>query len=63
MNNQKTPEYTRKAIRDYEKNLVRKSVTFDVRKSDDMALLKMIEQDRRTFAEIARTALLEHLQQ
>ena len=63
MNNPKTPEYTRKAIRAYEKNLVRKSVTFDVRKPDDMALLKMIEQDRRTFAEIARTALLEHLQQ
>lgn len=62
MNNPKTPEYTRKAIRAYEKNLIRKSVTFDVRKDDDMELLKMIEQDGRTFTQIARTALLEHLQ-
>ncbi|AKG07140.1 hypothetical protein AAX06_01950 [Moraxella bovoculi] len=62
MSDPKTPEYTRKAIRAYEKNLVRKSVTFDVRKPDDMALLEMIEQDGRAFAEIARTALLEHLQ-
>ena len=57
-----TPEYTRKAIRAYEKNLVRKSVTFDVRKDDDMALLEMIEKDGRAFAEIARSAILEYLQ-
>ena len=62
MNNPKTPEYTRKAIRAYEKNLVRKSVTFDARKPDDVALLEMIEQDGRTFAEIARSAILEYLQ-
>lgn len=61
MSNPKTPEYTRKAIKNYEKNLIRKSVTFDVRKDDDMLLLEMIEKDGRTFAEIARTALLEHL--
>ena len=57
----KTPNYTRKAIKNYERNLIRKSVTFDVRKPDDMTLLEMIEQDRRTFAEIARTAISEHL--
>lgn len=62
MNTPKTPEYTRKAIRAYEKNIIRKSLTFDVRKDDDIKLLKMIEQDGRTFAQIARTALLEHLQ-
>ena len=62
MSDPKTPEYTRKAIRAYEKNLVRKSVTFDVRKPYDTALLEMIEQDGRTFAGIARTAILEYLQ-
>lgn len=61
MNNPKTPEYIRRAVKNYEKNLIRKSVTFDVRKDDDIKLLEMIEQDGRTFAEIARTALLEHL--
>lgn len=62
MNNPKTPEYIRRAVKNYEKNLIRKSLTFDVRKDDDMELLKMIEQDGRTFTQIARTALLEHLQ-
>lgn len=61
MNNPKTPEYIRRAVKNYEKNIIRKSVTFDVRKDDDMELLKMIEQDGRTFTQIARTALLEHL--
>lgn len=61
MNTPKTPEYIRRAVKAYEKNLIRKSLTFDVRKDDDMELLKMIEQDGRTFTQIARTALLEHL--
>lgn len=62
MKQPKTPEYTRQAIKNYEKNIVRKSVTFDVRKPEDMALLDMIEKDGRAFAELARTAILEYLQ-
>lgn len=54
----KTPSYTRRAIKEYENKLVKKSVTFD--KENDKALLKMLTEDKKPFVQIVKTALKQH---
>lgn len=57
----KTPTYTRNAIKNYEKNLVRKVINFDTRKDEDKQLLDLLEKDERSFSEIVRLALKKEL--
>lgn len=53
----KTPEYTLKAIKNYQKNLVRKSVTLDTRK--DSELIEKLEGDTMPFNQRVKELLKE----
>lgn len=53
-----TPEYTRRAIKNYETGLFKKSVTFSV--ETDADILTAIEEDETPFTALILSLLYEH---
>lgn len=56
--NNVTPEYTRRAIRNYEEKLVKKQTSFLV--NDDADLLAAIEADDEPYQALVKRLLLKH---
>ena len=53
-----TPEYTRRAIKNYEAGLIKKTVTFSV--DEDADILAAIQSDDTPFASLMLSLLYKH---
>lgn len=57
---QKTPDYTRKAIRDYRQRTKQKQVTFNPKRPDEAKVMKALETETRPFSRLVKELLADH---